>query len=408
MDRAIKGSRTRIAAARQSAAPVTRRLGATWATLTPAGRALAALVLATWFLGWKLGWDEMMVVAGTGVVLLAISALFMIGRTNIEVRMEAEPPRVVVGDAVAGSLAVRNRAKTPLLPFILELPVGEGGVGFSYPLMRPGATHEELFVVPTEKRGVIDVGPATSVRGDPVGIFRRDIAWSGVTEIFVHPKVVQLEPFGTGLLRDLEGTTSANVSMSDLAFHALREYSPGDDLRHVHWRSTARHGKLQVRQFLDTRRSHLNVIVDSRPGVWRTEADYETGVSVAGSMLVRALLDEYDASFASGRHHASKVLGKAVLDVCARAEPEAEGLITVAGRAARIAPDTSYLFLVTGPNTEFVELQRAANQFQVDVTTIAIRVDAESSPSLRTVGNLPLLSLGRLDELPALLRWGVA
>lgn len=405
---ALASVRQRTERVRRGAAPVTTRVAAGARTFTVAGRAVLVLTVVTWLLGWRLGWEEMIVVAGTGVVLLAVSALFMVGRTNIDVLLEVEPPRVTVGDAVAGSLDVRNKAKTPLLPFILELPVGEGGVAFSYPLMRPGATHEELFVVPTEKRGVIDVGPATSVRGDPIGLFRRNIGWSEVTEIFVHPQVVQLEPLGTGLLRDLEGTTSNNVSMSDLAFHALREYSPGDDLRHVHWRSSARHGKLLVRQFLDTRRSHLSVVVDCRPSSWRAEADYETAVSVAGSLLVRALLDEYDASFVSGRHQASKVGGKAVLDVCARAEQQGDDLVSVAGRAARLAPDTSLLFLVAGPHTDFVQLQRAANQFPIDVTTIAMRVDAELAPSLRTAGDLPLLSLGRLDQLPALLRWGVA
>jgi uncharacterized protein (DUF58 family) len=404
----LAAAQQRTERARRFAEPVTSRFVAGFGTLTVAGRAVLVLTLVTWVLGWRLGWTEMILVAGTGVVLLALSALFMIGRTNIAVRLEVEPPRVTVGDAVAGSLDVRNRARTPLLPFILELPVGEGGVGFSLPLMRPGAHHEEIFVVPTEKRGVIDVGPATSVRGDPVGLFRRDIGWSEVTQIFVHPKVVQLEPLGTGLLRDLEGTTSTNVSMSDLAFHALREYSPGDDLRHVHWRSSARHGKLLVRQFLDTRRSHLSVVVDCRRESWRSEQDYETAIAVAGSLLVRALLDEYDASFASGRAEASKVGGKAVLDVCARARPQGDDLVMVAGRAARLAPDTSLLFLVAGPNTDFLQLQRAANQFPIDVTTIALRIDEELSPSLRTAGDLPLLSLGRLDQLPALLRWGVA
>ena len=61
--------------------------------------------------------------------------------------------------------------------------------------------------------------------------------------------------------------------MSDLAFHALREYQPGDDRRYVHWRSSAKHGRLLVRQFLDTRRSHLAVVVDTDPGYAGGEDD---------------------------------------------------------------------------------------------------------------------------------------
>lgn len=384
------------------------RVGAAWAVVTAAGRGLLLVTLLAWILGWRFGWDEMMVIAAAGVVLLSVAALFTVGRTNIAVRLEVEPPRVTVGDAVAGSLEVANRSRTPLLPLLLELPVGEGGVAFSYPLMRPGARHEEIFVVPTERRGVIEVGPAKSVRGDAVGLFRRVLSWSDPTQIFVHPRIVALEPLGTGLLRDLEGATSATVSVSDLAFHALREYTPGDDLRHVHWRSSARHDKLLVRQFLDTRRSHLNVVVDCRHETYRNDDDYEVAVSVAGSLLVRALMDEYDASFTSGSSHASKVAGKAVLDVCARAHPEDSGIITAAGEAARTAGDTSIAFLVTGPRTSFVELQRAAHQFPVDVVTVALVVDHEQRPGLKTAGDLPLLTLGALTDLPALLRWGIA
>ena len=90
--------------------------------------------------------------------------------------------------------------------------------------------------------GVIPVGPATSVRGDPIGLIRRQVSWAEQTEVFVHPRTTRLEPFGSGLLRDLEGRTTEDVSMSDLAFHTLREYVPGDDRRYIHWRSSAKVG----------------------------------------------------------------------------------------------------------------------------------------------------------------------
>jgi uncharacterized protein (DUF58 family) len=273
--------------------------------------------------------------------------------------------------------------------------------------MLPGSTHAELFVVPTERRGVITVGPVTTARGDALGLFRRDVTWSETTEIFVHPRITPLEPLGAGLMRDLEGNTAENISMSDLAFHALREYAPGDDLRHVHWRSSARHGQLLVRQFLDTRRSHLNAIVDQRLDAYLSEDDYETAISAAASLLVRAILDGYDATFLSGDHAMTRGTGKSALDACSRAEPGDASMIAVAGRGAGLAPDTSVVFLVTGPHTDFVTLQRAAAQFPIEVGKVGLRVDSSSRPSLRSAGDLPLLTLGRLEELPTLLKWGL-
>ena len=127
------------------------------------------------------------------------------------------------------------------------------------------------------------------MHGDPLGLVRRTVAWTERTELFVHPFTVSLESLGAGLLRDLEGTVTPDLSMSDLAFHALREYQPGDDRRYIHWRSSAKHDRLLVRQFLDTRRSHLAVVVDTSPEVYAGDADdVELAISCAAS-LARAL-----------------------------------------------------------------------------------------------------------------------
>lgn len=389
-------------------APVGRVLRGAWAPLTPAGRAVLALALVAWLVAWRLGWQEMMVVAAGGGLLLVVAALFMLGRTAITVRLRVEPPRVTVGDAVTGALEVTNRARTPLLPIVLELPVGTGGTAFDLPLLRSGGTTEELFVVPTETRGVIPVGPVTSVRGDPVGLYRREIAWSEITEVIVHPEITLLESFGAGLMRDLEGSTVNQVSMSDLSFHALREYFPGDDLRHVHWRASARHGSLLVRQYLDTRRSHITVVVDCRPEVYRSTEDYEIAISTAGSILVRADLDEYDTSFVSGSVATTGVQGRAVLDGCARAVPGTEDILTVGARASQFAPDTSFLVLVTGPYADFRALRLAADNFPPDVAKLAVQIDSVAEASLRTADELTVLTLGELGELAGLMRWAAA
>lgn len=404
---AARGSAV-VAKASPWVSPVTSRVAHGWGMVTPIGRAVMALAVLAWVLAWRLGWEEMAVIAGGSVFLLAVAALFLIGRTNLSVNLEAEPPRVTIGDPVSGVVEVTNRSKAPLLPVVLELPVGDSGIGFDLPALRPGGETTELFVVPTEKRGVIPVGPVTSVRGDALGLFRRDVTWTKAIEIFVHPRITHLESLGAGIVRDLEGNTSENVSMSDLAFHALREYVPGDDLRHVHWRSSARHGTLLVRQFLDTRRSHLNAIVDCRTDAYRTAEDYETAVSVAASLVVRAILDDYDATFLSGPHAMTRETGKAALDACSRAEPGDDSLVNVAARGSQLAPDTSVVFLITGPNTDFLTLQRAAAQFPIEAGKVAVRIDGESGAGLRRVGDLPLLTFGRLDELPGVLRWGLS
>jgi uncharacterized protein (DUF58 family) len=331
----------------------------------------------------------------------------MVGSTRLQVGTVVEPRRVTVGEPLTGELVVRNVAKTPLVAAQLEFPIGHAEIAFDLPALLPGKQHSEIFVVPTERRGVIVVGPVTSVRGDPLGMFRRELAWTDQTEVFVHPRITALEPLGAGLIRDLEGNSSQHVSMSDLSFHALREYVAGDDLRHVHWRSSAKHGQLLVRQFLDTRRSHLTAVVDSNPAAYASEEDYEVAISAAASLLVRALSDGYDVSFLSGQAVMSKATGRASLDACSRAEPTAVSLVDVAAQASRVAPDTSVVFLVTGPGTEYLTLQRAAGQFGVETGRVALRVDSTKRPGLRSSGDLPVMTIAALDQLSLVLRWGL-
>ena len=73
----------------------------------------------------------------------------------------------------------------------------------------------------------IVVGPVRSVRGDPFGLARRSVRWTRPVELFVHPLLVSLAGASSGLLRDLEGQATRDLSDSDLSFHALRDYVAG-------------------------------------------------------------------------------------------------------------------------------------------------------------------------------------
>ena len=141
--------------------------------MSPLGWAILALGVLCWYVGVRFGWVELLVVAAAcGVLVLACLAL-TIGRVHVDIHSEVDPRRVTVGDPATGRIVVRNLARTPLLPLLVELPVGVTAARFVMPPMRAGAEHEELFVVPTHRRGVIAVGPATYRPGRPLGVLRR-------------------------------------------------------------------------------------------------------------------------------------------------------------------------------------------------------------------------------------------
>ncbi|MCW2813089.1 MAG: hypothetical protein JWN84_544 [Nocardioides sp.] len=382
---------------------VVRPLG--WLLL---GLGVLALVVAS-----RTHWRELVVVGATCLLLLALCLPFLLGRTRVRVLISLEPSRVVAGGSVSGGVDVTNTSGRRMLPTLLELPVGSAVHRYGVPALAAGATNEESFTVRTERRGVIGVGPAITRRGDALGLFSRDSEWAPLQEILVRPPLVPLEEMGAGLLRDLEGVSTDALSQSDLAFHALREYVAGDDLRHVHWRSSAKatgasgESQLLVRQYLDTRRSHATVVVDDDPASWASEDSFETAMSAAASILVRAVTDEFETSFVCGDSASSGTDGNRALDAVCRAALGGAGLIGSARQALQLAPDTSLLFLLSGGDTGLETVLRASAVFPPEVRRLAVLVSDGAEPGVSEVGGLSVLRLGDKDQLAALLRWSV-
>ena len=177
------------------------------------------------------GLDRADGIATAAIFVLLAAIPFVVGRSPLEVEVELQPQRVVVGDRAAGQVTVRNRTGRRVLGQRLELTVGAGVAELTVPSLAGGLEHEELFVLPTHRRAIIPVGPATLIRDDPLGVLRRSAARTTPIPLFVHPRTVSLGDLGPGLLRDLEGQPTADLSPADIAFHALREYEPGDDRR---------------------------------------------------------------------------------------------------------------------------------------------------------------------------------
>ena len=105
------------------------------------------------------------------------------------------------------------------------------------------------------------VGPPTSVRTHPIGLLRREHAWPDVHHLFVHPRTAQSPRRVLASMRDLEGNPTRRLVDADMSFHAIRAYTPGDSRRQIHWKSTAKTGQLMVRQFEESRRSRMAVVL---------------------------------------------------------------------------------------------------------------------------------------------------
>ena len=386
-------------------APWLAPVGAVLGVISPLGWFVLTGGVLAWIGAGLLGWVELAYAAAGLLVLFTLAALLTIGRTSLEVEARIEPQRVVAGESAVAEVRGRNVGKGPLLPVPLDLPTGDSVTRFALPLLGPGSEFEDLVRLPTSRRGVFVIGPARSVRGDPLGIARRELVWTEPVEFFVHPRTVFLDSLGSGLLKDLEGQSTNDISMSDLAFHTLREYAPGDDVRHIHWKSSAKRlasgsDTFLVRQFLDTRRSHIGLLVDCAETSWVDPEEFEMAVAAGASIARRALRDEMELSQASGPFIITRPSRHTALDVWSRARMGTEDVEHVAARLSRAATNISGLIIITGPLAEFSSLRQASALFSTDVRTIVIRVERGAPVALSRAGGMTGITIGSLSDLP--------
>jgi uncharacterized protein (DUF58 family) len=244
-------------------------------------------------------------------------------------------------------------------------------------------------------------------RGDPLGLFERAHDRRQAVDLYVHPQTTALEGLSLGHLRDLEGLPVQHLARDDVSFHALREYQPGDDLRHVHWKSTARVGEVMVRQYEETRRSHFVVGLSTLPDEYREAAEFELAISVAGSIGLRALRDSrvLDARTQQAAALAQlPSLPRRALDARALARP-ARRHRRARRRHRAHAPDAAVVVLVTGSRTDAAELRLACSRLPLGVRALAVVADTRvDAPALQRIGEADVVTVGALDQLPRAVR----
>jgi uncharacterized protein (DUF58 family) len=378
--------------------------------VTVLGWQVLAAGLGFGIVGAVLGWEETIAAAAAALALVLMASIFVVGRTSYGVAMDLAKTRVEVGEMAVGSITVSNTSARPLLPAAIELPVGAGTASFAVPRLRPEDIHEDLFTIPTAVRSVIRVGPVRSVRADPLRLLSRQVTLTDAVDLFVHPRTVSLAGSADGLIRDLEGLPTINLTNADVSFHALRDYVPGDDRRHIHWKTTARTGKLMVRQFEETRRSHLAMALSTNLDEYAAGEDLELAISAAASIGKQAIREQREVSVLTQDGRLRTDTARVLLDGMTRlVGAESRVMATdVARLTGDAVPNASVMFLVVGTSVTAGQLRTAAASAPPGVRCFAIRCQAGAALDRRAIGDLTVLTLGELTELPRLLVKAVA
>lgn len=248
-----------------------------WATL-PVGAALLLIgLLAHW---------QPVAVLGAGALALDLGSLvYVLRRPRLRLDRAVEPPRVEKGQPAIAVIHVANLSRRALPAVVIEQRLGDRPVRARLPRLRRGESGMRTYRLPTARRGTYDVGPVEIPRADPFGLCRTVRQLGEPQRISVHPRLLTLRPLPTGVSRNLEGPSSDTSPQGTVTFHRLREYVIGDDLRMVHWPSTARLGQLVVRHNVDTAQPYTVVLLDLDPARYSQET-FEEAVDVAASVSV--------------------------------------------------------------------------------------------------------------------------
>ena len=216
--------------------------------------------------------------AGAFAFLFALLAATFSHRPRLVLRRRL-PDHVFADDVIHVQLiAAAGERRTPMLT-VDEVTVGAIPRRFGLAAMRPGEQRGLEYTVAVGGRGVRLLGPCRVTRSDPFGFTQRTMTAIEPAKLVVWPHPIQAER------PDLEARAdplppSVRTHGSDRDLGDLRRFGDGDELRRVHWRTTARTGQLMVRtDSVAPERARPLIVLDAR-GAAHTAGSFELALSV--------------------------------------------------------------------------------------------------------------------------------
>jgi uncharacterized protein (DUF58 family) len=275
------------------------------AGLTTRGRAFLAAGAATEVLGLGLGQRELVTLGGLLILLPLLSGLAASrARYRVQCHREIVPVRVPAGQAAAVTIVMHNVTRLPTGLLLAEdtvpYPLGTRP-RFVLDRIGPGGSREISYQLQSDSRGKYRIGPLNVRVADPFGLVRLGSSVALPGTLVVTPAITALPPASLAGTWLGEGGNRAAVAAAAGDDDVVpRAYRDGDELRRVHWRSTARYGELMVRREEQRWRNRAVVFLDTRGPAHSgrgPSSSFEYAVSAAASIGVHLAREGIDGEF---------------------------------------------------------------------------------------------------------------
>ena len=261
--------------------------------LTRRGWAVLVAAVAAYVCGAWVGFPVLRALGGAGVGAVAAALVVTARRPRVVVTREVYPDRVQRGRPAFARLRVHNDSPRRHGGFTAGDRVDGGFHAVAVRPLAPGADAIYHYELPTSRRGRIQVGPLTLERVDPLGLGRSRLTTGDTTIMWVHPRTYPVHAMVAGHPRHHhEGRTSDDSPQGSLDLRDVREYVPGDEVRHLHWKATARTGRLMVRDYVDPNQPRFTALLDTRADLLPPPV-FEEAVELTASLMNAAAVAGY-------------------------------------------------------------------------------------------------------------------
>jgi uncharacterized protein (DUF58 family) len=376
-------------------------------TLTLSGWGALGAGIGLYAAGVALGLPEL-TVAGAALVLLLLAAVGWVLRPpSLSVSRQLEPVRVRRRSPALGLVSITNTGHRRAPRLTVEDSAGDRVVTLEVPPLHPAEVFTSTYRLPTDRRGVFDVGPLVLAQTDPFGLVARRRSFGEAARLWVHPLSHPVPAARSGSTIEMDGPMDDTAPEGTIAFQGLRPYVVGDDLRLVHWRTTARTGTLMVKKHVDTNRPQVVVLLDDRTASYPEAGWFEEAVEVAASLVEQAVrsgaptrLDTISGSV-TGFVPAG---ARDALDVLAELQLRTTGDLGRAVLLLELESGGSAAVLVTGERLadDPISLDRLAGRYR-RVSALLLGADV---PSARQLGRLQVCRANQATAVLALWQAG--
>ena len=346
--------------------------------LTPRGVALCTVAVVAWGLGRLLGVDELYVIsAASGAMILLAVASTRMSSTRIAVRRTTGLVHARQQERVSIELQLRNDGRLPASLLLVEdrhpaaieaVDDDRGAARFVVRAVRPRQVVKLRWQAIGRRRGRYAIGPVRIRLRDPFGLAERSRRYRSTDDVVVFPAVESLAASGArGARQGAETSAVRRAFHRGDEFYTMRVYVVGDDLRHVHWPSTAHRGTLMVRQHELPWNTRAVIYLETRGTLHRgsgLHGTFERSVTAAASILLHLRDQSYDLRLITGNDGA---------------QDDSGGIDDALVRLAEVAPSVEH-----ASASAMARLGRAGNGLMVTVLRPpADTVDLAEHPEVR-------------------------